>query len=282
MSKQNKLDRVMIFTKKIIRTQLAAMNVSTFRGRFVGPKVLANSVPKAGTNMMERVLSFMPTLRMAPYRTLMEWDVGLARNTSRIAKLGRGQFINAHLPAYPHFLEQVDSLHIRSLYLIRDPRDVVISNFKYVNEIDTTHPSSKFIAALPDDNARLTAAIIGIDGAVASVADVWNRFDGWRTHRNTLTVRYEDLVGSRGGGDDKVQKETIRAIAVHLGISLTDDELNFIAANVYSTKASTFRKGGTGNWKKVFTAEHVKLFKEQTGDLLIKLGYEESDDWGVN
>jgi hypothetical protein len=67
-----------------------------------------------------------------------------------------------------------------------------------------------------------------------------------------------------------------------VGIELTDDELQYIAANVYNTKASTFRKGGTGNWKKVFTGEHVKLFKEQTGDLLIRLGYETSDDWGVN
>jgi hypothetical protein len=282
MAKQTKLDRILIFSRKIIRTQLMGLNSAAIKGRFVGPRVLANSVPKAGTNLMERVLSFMPGMRMAPYRTLMEWDVRLAHQDTRLLKLGRGQFINAHLPAYPHFLELVDSLAIKSLFLIRDPRDVVISNFKYVNEIDITHPSHKGIANLANDHERLTATIIGLEDVVSSVEDLWGRFEGWRSNPHTLVVKYEDLIGAKGGGDSSVQLSTIASIASHIGIQLSAEKIQYIADNIYSTKASTFRKGGTGNWKNVFTEEHVKLFKEQTGDLLIRLGYETSDDWGVN
>src|SRR5487761_2655026 len=107
MAKQTKFDRALIFSRKILRTQLAALNSSAFKGRFYGPRVLSNSIPKAGTNLMERVLSFMPGLRMAPYRTLVEWDERLTTPDTRLNALGKGQFINAHLPAYPHFVDLV-------------------------------------------------------------------------------------------------------------------------------------------------------------------------------
>jgi hypothetical protein len=43
--------------------------------------------------------------------------------------------------------------------------------------------------------------------------------------------------------------------------------------------SSFFRKGIAGDWQNVFTEEDKRVFKEEAGDLLIKLGYEESDQW---
>jgi sulfotransferase 6B1 len=281
MAKQTKFDRALIFFRKIIRTQSMGCKPSAIKGRITGPKVLANSIPKAGTNLMERALTFTPGLRMAPFRTLMDWDECSSRTARRLRRLGNGQFINAHLPAHQEILNLVDNLGVKALFLIRDPRDVVISNYKYVNEIDTTHFSHKFISGLPDDSARLTAVINGIDGAVASVAELWRRFDGWFTAPNTLVIKYEDLIGSQGGGGRQSQLATILAIGSHLNIELSSGDIEYIARNVYSTKASTFRKGKIGTWKDVFTDEHVALFKAQTGDLLIRLGYEATSNWGV-
>jgi hypothetical protein len=44
-------------------------------------------------------------------------------------------------------------------------------------------------------------------------------------------------------------------------------------------KSHTFRSGKTGGWKQHFTDEHKSLFKDVAGDLLVKLGYEENNDW---
>jgi hypothetical protein len=44
-------------------------------------------------------------------------------------------------------------------------------------------------------------------------------------------------------------------------------------------KSHTFRSGKTGGWREHFTDEHKKLFKEVAGDLLVRLGYERSNDW---
>jgi len=44
-------------------------------------------------------------------------------------------------------------------------------------------------------------------------------------------------------------------------------------------RSPTFRTGKSGGWRKAFTEEHKRLFKEVAGDLLIRLGYETNLDW---
>jgi hypothetical protein len=44
-------------------------------------------------------------------------------------------------------------------------------------------------------------------------------------------------------------------------------------------KSHTFRSGKTGGWRGHFTDQHKKLFKDVAGDLLVRLGYEENNDW---
>jgi hypothetical protein len=43
--------------------------------------------------------------------------------------------------------------------------------------------------------------------------------------------------------------------------------------------SSFYRKGVAGDWKKYFTEEDRRVFKEEAGELLIRLGYEEDLDW---
>jgi hypothetical protein len=44
---------------------------------------------------------------------------------------------------------------------------------------------------------------------------------------------------------------------------------------------SHYRKGVAGDWVNHFSAEHVAEFKRRYGDLLVKLGYEDDDAWGL-
>lgn len=43
--------------------------------------------------------------------------------------------------------------------------------------------------------------------------------------------------------------------------------------------SSFFRKGIAGDWKNYFTERDKQIFKEEAGDLLVNLGYEEGYDW---
>jgi hypothetical protein len=44
-------------------------------------------------------------------------------------------------------------------------------------------------------------------------------------------------------------------------------------------KSGTFRKGLPGNWCEHFTEANKALFKQVTGDLLVRLGYEQGYNW---
>ena len=44
---------------------------------------------------------------------------------------------------------------------------------------------------------------------------------------------------------------------------------------------SHYRKGQPGDWRNHFTEAHVAAFKEKFGDLLVRLGYEPDNNWGL-
>lgn len=94
-----------------------------------------------------------------------------------------------------------------------------------------------------------------------------------------LLIRFEDLVGAKGGGSGQKQSETVRKLVEHLEIDLSEDKLNQIAGDVHNANSRTFRKGVIGGWRDEFTAEQSQWFKEKFNDLLVTLGYEEDDAW---
>ncbi len=97
---------------------------------------------------------------------------------------------------------------------------------------------------------------------------------------NIILVRYEDLVGPKGGGSSKAQKEAIQKMANHLRVKLTDQKMQSILDNVWGG-TKTFRKGTIGQWKEVFNAKHIQAFKNNWNACLLDLGYEYDPDWDV-
>jgi hypothetical protein len=58
-----------------------------------------------------------------------------------------------------------------------------------------------------------------------------------------------------------------------------EEALEILIEAIQPRKSHTFRSGKTGGWKEYFTEEQKALFKEVAGDLLVRLGYEENNDW---
>jgi hypothetical protein len=55
--------------------------------------------------------------------------------------------------------------------------------------------------------------------------------------------------------------------------------LESLESAINPARSPTFRSGKTGEWRKSFTDEHKKIFKDTAGELLIKLKYETNMDW---
>lgn len=280
MIKKSKFNRWLPFIKKIAYSQLIACHPSNQLGRFYAPKVLANSIPKSGTNLLERALVYTPGIRRAPVRTLMDRQHTCSEETvRRLSSIGRGQFKVAHLPSNSRSLELIHELDIKVILIIRDPRDVAISRFKYIHKIATNNPAHDYIASLENDHQRLEAVIKGMDGILLSTAKLFEQYKGWFDDFNTLTIKYEDLVGEMGGGSRTSQIQTLKKLTNHLGFNFTDIKLNQVAQKVFSSKSPTFRKGEIGSWNSTFSDYHIGLFKEATGNLLVELGYEKDHNW---
>jgi len=92
-------------------------------------------------------------------------------------------------------------------------------------------------------------------------------------------VRFEDLIGPKGGGDKKRQTQTIYDLAAYIGVPITYAQASKYGDELFGGKTLTFRKGQIGSWKKACTEEQKLWLKDCFGDELIRLGYEKDYDW---
>ena len=91
-------------------------------------------------------------------------------------------------------------------------------------------------------------------------------------HPNVLKVRFEDLIGPRGGGDSQRQLESIRAFAQYLSIDQADIES--IADNLFSEDSATFRRAQVGSYKTFLTPEQLQYFNKRHAKILSQYGYD--------
>ena len=91
-------------------------------------------------------------------------------------------------------------------------------------------------------------------------------------HPGVLNVRFESLVGKKGGGSSEIQRSTIQKIYKYLGIHGINADA--VANKIFSKNSPTFRKGKIGGYKEYFTEEQLKKFYNRHEDILRQYGYE--------
>jgi len=97
-----------------------------------------------------------------------------------------------------------------------------------------------------------------------------NSITPWESADNFILLKFEDLVGPKGGGSLESQHQSIHKILTHLNIQNKDVE--WIADNAFG-KSGTFRKGQLGKWKTEMELDEKKLFKPYD-EFIGSLGYE--------
>jgi hypothetical protein len=92
-----------------------------------------------------------------------------------------------------------------------------------------------------------------------------------------LELRYEDMLED--------EPASLCRLFEHYG--LRDKERDtcvrqageFTLDVVRAKNDSHVRSGRPGEWRDSFGPHHIALFKELTGDLVVRLGYEKNNDW---
>jgi hypothetical protein len=252
------------------------------------PILLGISFPKSGTHLLDQIL--LGFANVAPYAKRVhsfyaeyEGESGRKRDPQQafnwLDSLRPRDVASAHLFARPEAVARVCSEKFAPYFIFRDPRDVVVSHVFYVTDMEARHVHHEYYKSLPDFDARLKVSILGRPDADIEFPNIAERFEpylGWLDHPEVLKIHFEDLIHAR--------EATLNSIMDHLlsRISLPSPRQLILASletSINPTKSPTFRSGKTGEWKKHFTEEHKKIFKEVAGDLLIKLGYEKDNSW---
>lgn len=243
-------------------------------------RVLANSVPKAGTHLLESCLAALPGLFDGGVH--LDLRQGDEEMRTRLLGMPDGGVATAHLIHAPRFVRLIRATGVAHVLIVRDPRDVAISYAEYVAAAAHHYLHAHFAALVPDE--RLMAAIEGVPGevpwdsvALRDIGAVFGQFLPWRDEPDTLLVRFEDLVGPAGGGDATTQHTTVARIAAHVGLALSEAQLERAAAAVFDPRSPTFRRGVRGEWRTRFGPRHLAAFERVAGALPAELGYEPCD-----
>jgi hypothetical protein len=232
-------------------------------------------VPKSGTHLLERVLCLHPRLYRHWTPTITERTMWKRSLEPVLDGLRPGEILLTHLHYAAERAEIVRNSGVRMLFLIRDPRDAAISQTFYIAH-KPDHPL--YAEEYAKRFQRILDGVVEADHKRVSLRERLIRFSGW-LDGDCLVIRFEDLIGARGGGDDVKQMETLRQIFDYIEIQVDDAWLQDLRSQLFSETSPTFRKGAIGAWKAQFTPEVKSMFKAAVGDILIRYGYEADDNW---
>lgn len=282
-NRQSKYKRIYLFLKRAFKGFLIGLSANKIKGRFHGPRVLVNSIPKSGTHLLDQLLEEFPLIRPYNGRTIRPEYMGEDKNLAQqeLTKLIKkvhatktGEYRRAHMPSSPELLASLENINdLKMVLIVRNPKAVVVSLFKYMAEIDTMHPSHEIINQFKTDEEKLIACIDGYPGYIDSVHYVYSQYVDWLNRDDTYVVKFEDLIGTKGGGDDANRHQNIARLAEFLEIDINDQDLQKIIHNVDNPKTSTFRSGRVDGWKQYFTPELERYIEDKLQGIEKKFGY---------
>ena len=190
----------------------------------------------------------------------------------RLSKMS-GVYVGGHAAYSERLLSLLEANNFKSIQIVRDPRDIVVS-FAYWIETRPDFFLYPYFAPLSVE-ARMRLLIEGsVDTSVPvdSIATVMDRSYGWLTNAGkVLVVRFEDLVGEKGGGSYESQLQSIKSICRWLK---KDESLAAsIGENLFGG-TNTFRKGKAGSWKEEMPESLQDLFDNKVGTRLKLFQYD--------
>jgi hypothetical protein len=255
-------------------------------------RILATSLPKSGTFLLVRLLELLgfspagPQLSASlvrltdrnPFRRLLKrrrvWhpgmdeaglrvDLDIPENRIResalrslLARVPTQSFLTGHLPYSPELEAVLLDQGFRVLFIIRDPRDVALSLCNYVMRL-RRHPLKPLLEGLPTLEQRLRQVIDGsptIGGfRLAPLPDITRDVLGWCESPRVAAIRFEDLIGPKGGGTEARQLAGLKRLMDYLGLAGSDSELARVAAGLYHPRSQTFFKGMIGQWREAYS-----------------------------
>jgi hypothetical protein len=214
-------------------------------------------------------------------------------------------FLYTHFCVSPQLENDYRDLgDLKQIILIRDLRDVAISVVHQIKKASwpgMTKKNREYFLKLPFDEQLLFVINFEYDAYImrkrvpaslqVSISKVAEQAVSYMNKSNTLTCRYENIVGLEGGGTSELQWTELQKIHDFLNLDLPESQILDVCNHMYGDGVdpfgkngflnfqSTFRNGKIGSWRNYFTETHKAAFKKKLGHFLIALGYEKDNNW---
>ena len=252
------------------------------------PAVLANAMPKSGSHLIYQIVQglkrvgpfvnpgFPPVNRDEFNDKLVDQDI-----LANLIRMHPGDVAYGYIKARSPFTSLLTQSDRAMIFVYRDPRDMIVSHVFYATQMHAGHGMhSYYTQTLKNMEERIQAAIKGVDEPGSELSPISMKYDGylgWLDQPAVLCLRFEELILER-----EQVLERILDYLVKRGFKPSlprKQELELLQRSIRPHKSGTFRKGHPGNWRDHFTEANKIFFKQMSGNLLIRLGYEESSDW---
>jgi len=257
------------------------------------------TIPKCGSNLINKFLILASKKRVRGPRKWFpkyadkktcptnSFDVDNYLNSRDIEKVIRetkrlSNYLYCHTNFSRPFFNYLQKHHEMKFVLqVRDLRDACISLVYWHHDLivqaigEESTFDEKLLFVISGSNSIYKNHVFNLRRCAMRAVEMMN-------HPNVIVTRFEDLVGSKGGGDDLAQLQLISKLVEELSLPVSAAEQKYIASILWGDAHGvqpTFRKGQINKWKEIFTPEHKKLFKKYFGSLLIELGYESDNQW---
>jgi hypothetical protein len=237
--------------------------------------LLANSVPKAGTHLLRNCLSLFPGIKDVGIH--LEVGMPFMEIEQSIAKSSAGELLTGHLIYTDRYAALIERYQLHQFLILRDPRDVVVSfTFHVLNH--PSHPAHSLYRSKDHLDKHLFLSICGYtsedgDETVWNIGRIYRAFLQWSESSNVCVVRFEELIGPRGGGNLDLQRNAVLRLAEHIEIKLSESTLVLICDQTYDPESPTFRRGLIGGWKHYLGHDHLEALHDVAGDVMDTLGY---------
>ena len=258
------------------------------------PRIFLNGFPKSGLHLavlIARSITHEAALHPAWVGcfTHNSWSTNWAPTAGVMAGLRNlrdDTWLKGHAGYLPTYEQYLYWHGVAMAFIYRDPRDVLVSQSYHVAATDDVrffHPAKDIYKAM-DHESRLMACLCGVE-EFAGLFERWELYAPWLGVPWVFPMRYEDMMLRR--------EETVRAFLKYTWDRTTwgleqayqpseimDAMVGAVLKNMdIKIEGGTFRKGRVGDWREEFTPKVKEEFKRRAGDWLIRLGYEENNDW---
>ncbi len=222
---------------------------------------LVATIPKTGTNLLLKCLKLIKLKHGDS--SLTSWRHEWRSDDTDIVSIGPTQ----------SKIDFIQKNHMNLVLIIRDPRDLVTA----IARCETKKITSELIDDIinfPGKHLSKVACDFPYFLKYSSFLEVYEEYLEWDQYPFAYIVRFEDLIGEKGGGSKERQIQEILNIASHIGKPLSFDEACSVASELFGG-TPTFKQGKIQDWKKHFSEENLKTFNRLNGDLLEIIGYED-------